>query len=717
MLKTQRFHWLIAIAAATILCCLTIGAKPSGKPSAVSADKAAAAAKELEAKKQLETQKQAEAQKQLELKRQADETAKKKKTKQWAQLDIAERMSGDGSYKDADATIATVLSDTDDPQVIERAAKLLAHNHSTPLDNLGLSPTTLLKIASWAIDILVGILILVVLYQLLKLARYIWSNAAQAKWRVDSLTDGGTNLGLADAIVGYLDSLSTMNEWSSAVPPATSGLLKLERLQLPSPKLDLTPTPLDLSAVLTGINVQVGGVSLSGIAGALPALRTWFNAKRPCTIKGKIIQSATELTVRLTSTDRDRRSKTVTATVSGTPSASSLAPTPSFSPADIRNVAEAASYQIFYLISKEGSTVSEAAAANNLREGLDLLGQSIYNQNSKQLSDAYEAFRQARTLSARLFEAYLYEGIALDLRQQHDEAIARFKYLENDKRVTDAALRDKATYNRAISLFRKYQYEDAKKATILLERLMTKSQLQSMARAARASVISQYPMYWREPRPDKNQPVDSNESIKARREREPEILKLISEVTIDKKHIEEELADAKRDGSMEPHQRTEALQLEWAIKSAWGNLHLNCAMYFYAKPYPEDDDWEETHEAYLHIAYNAFQECAMLITPGIEMLTNLAKVSLELNRIQQGCDYLEQAIKLNPGSEYAYYRLAMVREERKELPQLLSVLKRCEQYVTPTIAGFPELFQKYDTQLHPPVAHQEKPSETVGAGR
>lgn len=703
MLKLLGMQTYVMTAAVALACCLAIGAKPPMNPSL---DPAQAAA--VEAKNKAEAEKQSQ-----EARRQSE--AAKKVERQMAQLTEAERTSSDGLYKEANANIAAVLGEADDGEVIKRAKAILENNRPTLRDKLGLSAKTLFIFAAWWVDFMVGVLALIALYLFLRLVRSLWSWAHRGKWRVDSIKDSSGYF-LADAIVESLGYFSSMKKWNREVPPETSGLLKLERLQLPSPEIDLTPEPLDLSAALSTLNVQIGGISLSGIAGAGRGIKGWFNATRP-TISGAAILCGSELRVRLDSLGPDRRANTVNASVAGAVGAvtvSALGPTPpAFSAENIRSVAAAASYQIFYLISKKGSTPIEAKAANKLREGLNLLGQSIYDHKPKQLGEAYEAFRLARTECPDLFEAYLYEGITLDLLQQHDEAVARFKYLEDEQRIKSVSLREKAAYNRAISLFRKYKYREAQEADKVLADLRTCSEIKSMARAARASVISHYPMYWRERPSISGQPLDENNVREAKKALEPDILKLISEVTIDKEHLERELEKPKAGqstGKGKDHRRNESedLQLEWAIKNAWGALHLNCAMYFYAEPYAYEAD-KPKHQEYLLIAYDAFQACAMLITPGIEILTNLAKVCLELDRIQQGCSYLEQAIKLNPCYEYAYYRLASVREERKEMSQLLSVLKRCEQNLTPAIAGFIELFRKYDTQLHPPVP---KPKET-----
>jgi hypothetical protein len=92
----------------------------------------------------------------------------------------------------------------------------------------------------------------------------------------------------------------------------------------------------------------------------------------------------------------------------------------------------------------------EADAANSLREGLNLLWQHVSTEESGKLSSANKAFHESRTRSNDCCQAYLFEGITLDLLSQHDEAIERFEYLEVEERHRDESLRQQAKYNKAI---------------------------------------------------------------------------------------------------------------------------------------------------------------------------------------------------------------------------------------------------------------------------
>jgi len=98
------------------------------------------------------------------------------------------------------------------------------------------------------------------------------------------------------------------------------------------------------------------------------------------------------------------------------------------------------------------------------------------------------------------------------------------------------------------------------------------------------------------------------------------------------------------------------------------------------------------------IAYDAFQTCALLLTPGVENLTNLAKVTLELDRFAQGSSYLERVICMNPCYEYAYYRLAIEWDKRQ---QPAKVVEFCSPILkeNPLIPALLTLVQKYESEL------------------
>jgi tetratricopeptide (TPR) repeat protein len=317
---------------------------------------------------------------------------------------------------------------------------------------------------------------------------------------------------------------------------------------------------------------------------------------------------------------------------------------------------------------------------------------------------AYQAFREARTRQDDFYEAYLYEGIALDLLSKHDEAIKRFEYLENEKRMTDRALREKAIYNQAISLLRKYQYSSTRRAEAVLERLINEidadpevSQIKAMALATKASVIAQYPMYWTVLAPgSKDSPISE---LEYRTKSEDAGNQWIGEVAKLRTRLQRILEIVEGEDKWD---RGAERQLEWAINNAWGSVHLNSAIYVYSTPdsKPGPPEWQQKRLEYLDEAYEAFQNCAMLLTPGVENLTNLAKVTLELGRFAQGCAYLEEVRKMNPSYEYAYFRLAKEWHDRKQPARVVKILRSFQG--TPTISSFAVLFEQYKDQLNPP---------------
>lgn len=623
-----------------------------------------------------------------------------------ALLKEAERLSNEGLYAKANESIANVLKESNDAEVINRSRSLLEANNPSLPAKLGLSRSTLLTMASWWVDLSLGILMLLALYALLKLARHLWSLTQRDKWRLEPIADT-SNAGVADVIIESLGS------WDRGCPPLNSGLLTLERLQLPSVDWKKpSTTTLDLAEALKDFSIKIGGIGLSGIAGAGRGTRNWLNLKCPA-IRGRATVSGPNLIVSLTA--RSAKGNVFAVTESRTTTSPAPAPgqtlggyaagvgapsvASSFSPEDVQGAAQSASYKIFYLISRQDSTLAEAEAANGLREGMNLLWEHVSTQHADKLGKAYEKFRQARTQKDDFYDAYLYEGIALDLLSRHDEAIKRFGYLENEQRLKDTSLREKATYNRAISLFRKYQYPAAREAERVLDCLIGDiapgaeiSQIKAMALAAKASVVAQYPIYWVSPVPE------GEDSAVLELESETAGTRWIDQVASLKKQLEGILETVQRGGKWD---RGAERQLEWAINNAWGSVHLNCATYVYATADANSAPakWKEKRSDYLQIAYDAFQNCAMLLTPGVENLTNLAKVAFELGRFAQGCAYLEEAISMNASYEYAHFRLAKEWDKKNETARIVKLLKPYLEKRTPIIPAFVKLVEKYKNEL------------------
>src|SRR5262245_11846415 len=80
--------------------------------------------------------------------------------------------------------------------------------------------------------------------------------------------------------------------------------------------------------------------------------------------------------------------------------------------------ADVASYKMYYLIAKD-TTPLKAEAAQTLRTGLTQLreyisgGKATTPKKAEALQAAFQALQNARIENPDLYEAYLYEGIAL----------------------------------------------------------------------------------------------------------------------------------------------------------------------------------------------------------------------------------------------------------------------------------------------------------------
>src|SRR5260370_28663077 len=159
MYKMLPLPFSCTTAAIVIACCLRIGAAPGADPSPTptEAEKAQAA------------------------KQQKVDQDRRSKERHLALLDESRRLSAAGSYEKANTIIAGVLNETNDPDVIAKAKAILVHNGPSLRDNFGLSNQTLFTIAAWWVDVIVCAVALILLYRLLRIARFLWSETRRAK--------------------------------------------------------------------------------------------------------------------------------------------------------------------------------------------------------------------------------------------------------------------------------------------------------------------------------------------------------------------------------------------------------------------------------------------------------------------------------------------------------------------------------------------------------
>jgi hypothetical protein len=668
----------------------------------------------------------------IQEKEKADQVAKKTtdeknlektKNKLTAQLAEARRLADHGKNDKASEAALSVLKETDDPKLIAEANDLLAHNRPSIIGLFRALPERLFTLGGWALDILLAILLVFLPLLLFRRARalykryswaeayrdwkktkmnnsfitYVRANRKKYRWWAFQGVEDATKTGVAEAVI---DSIKRIHE---AVPVGYADLLHMERMKFQPVLFGFADVHVDPLPALESLNVQIGAVSLGGIAKAMTGLRSWLDAKLTW-IKGTVTATDESITLRLTRRNANGTSVTVTAVADKK---------------GIEELAEAATYMMYYSLAKE-SSLSEAEAANKLREGRKLLDRYVSEQDPKQLDAAFNVFRTVRIEKPDFNEVYLYEGIALDLLEQHDEALKRFHYLTVTLKDTASKdLIEKATYNQAVSLFRTYDPIKLNSAIEILDGLMglpatgdlgsnltaskenfTSSPLKTLALATKANVIAHKPIFWTH---YCNAPRDRTDVMFLTKKNEAgETIKgWVGEVETIATFLSGILAGPKGDAWDDATKQ----EVRWAIQNAYGNVYLNSASSYFLPPHVDGANEPTTRLDYLKKAYKYFQECEMLLPPGVETLTNLATVLLELSREDKSYKYdevrayLTRAKAANPHYEYADYRLAESWEQEGRIDEVVNVLRDFAKDRTPTISSFKKLYSKYSLQL------------------
>jgi tetratricopeptide (TPR) repeat protein len=356
---------------------------------------------------------------------------------------------------------------------------------------------------------------------------------------------------------------------------------------------------------------------------------------------------------------------------------------------------------MYYLISK-GTTVSDAELADKLRKGLDQLAQYVSGYDPKQLQAAYETFRSVIGEKPTYDEASLYEGVALDLLERHDEAISRFRYLAHNS--DDPHLKEKAKYNEAVSRFRKYTREELDEALKELEGItgpepsekdLTDSPVKTLAHAAKATAIAHKFVFWQTIFCG-GKTEDPGELAERKKKFKPDAERWLNEVDKITAFLEVVYSKTNQSDSWDPLTRR---QLKWAIQNARGNAYLYYAREFYKPLGTESQEEAEICSKLLDQALNSFQECEVLLPAGVETLTNLATTLLATSKHEEARSYCERAITLNPNYEYAYYRLAESWNDENRKDETIKVLIRFPK--APSIPGFRKLYHRYYVEPKP----------------
>jgi tetratricopeptide (TPR) repeat protein len=468
-------------------------------------------------------------------------------------------------------------------------------------------------------------------------------------------------------------------------------LLKLEDLPLPhAGGLLLRLGESDgLTRAIEGLSGKVGTLEVDWVAKFVEALRKWFEAGLP-TVTGTAYSSGSgEVTVRLTYRRRDRRISGVSASTK-----------PETGVDAARLSAERAVFRMYYWLDEPDAVEAEVESAAGLREGLALLQRYVDGEPAAVLDEARRKFSDARSAVPGLWEASLYEGIALDLLERHDDALLRFEYVE--KNATDPALREKALYNQAVAHMRKYRPRELKRACELFAQVTGSrpdalhEPVKVLAKAGKATAVAHYPIFWEKLLHDRKA-VNDQERSAWKRADVGRVFAWLRQVEAIAKEVDRDLA-AIRNAAESAWDEKARRQLEWGKWDAAGNVYLNLVTGFLQPPCPDEfDTVKEDRERFLRIALEDFRKSELLLRPGVETLSNIGTAYLYLGRYEDARRYLDDVIKLNPEYEYAVYRKAQSWDRENRPQKVREVLNGHKKSVR--IEEFRQLFEKYEVAL------------------
>jgi len=603
-------------------------------------------------------------------------------------LDEADWQQKNADHDKALAAADRVISAATNSAVLDRAAHIEEAARPSTLGHYWS------KFLSWLEGAAVALLLLAVLSGLLRLIRYLYAARHSADWLVEDIQDS-TNLG-AGAMAGA--SLLAAHRARDLAQPVSAGLLKLQALPLPSATALLLKNAPDgaVGTAAANLKITVGAVDVGALVKFFQGLLPWFKSDLS-RVSGSafMIQGGTpKVFVRLTGQGPDGNTRTVAAGVEVSANTDAA-----------RAAAERAAFKMYYLIAMPKADEAAANAAESLRDGLADLQSYIDGQDATKLAQALVKFEAVRTSFRGLWDAYLYEGVTLDLLERHDDAILRFDYVERNAK--DAVLKQKAKYNLAVAHMRKYRPDDLQKACELFDELgqdpinVLQDPIKALARAGKANALSHYLIFW-DSILHHRRATDDHERLERKVQGWDAVNGWMTQVDgiardIDSylRTIDDAVGGQNAASAWDDQARR---QLEWAKLNAMGNCHLNFATGFCEPPWPPSlCDAQARQKQELQVALDCFRRSEMVLRPGVETLTNVATTYIYMGRCGDARNYLNQAIRFNPSYEYAYYRMAQSWDRENRPLKAVDVLT---QYKAPArIMEFKALFQKYQVPL------------------
>jgi hypothetical protein len=574
------------------------------------------------------------------------------------------------------------------------------------------------------------------------LIKFFWTSK---KLQFRELQDETTKLG-ADQIF-----VAALNQWKMRLDAAAPGFMRLETPRIASllgtlPKDKLLPA-------LEGLPT-VGQVRLGDVAKFFRSIWNWF-ALCPPWLSATFHKDDTSNQIFAQVTLQRRQDRVALLTCwfdpTSTPSASPAAESKGNAEASpevpeaemvqaIKRGAHSLAYKILYLLAEEGATPDEAEAFDRLRCGMVRLNRYIDGGEFKDLEQSQEIFRKVRHKWPHLLQAYLYEGLATGLREDHDEAAVIFQFVKAQAQEEgDERLRQRAAYNEAWAHLQKNTYESVKHAIRLWEELISpfepfeewlleksplrkgnegaemplslinwhpfkESPLKAKAYADKAYTIARLPLFWQQALAES--PGSQTGDMGARclhllmtwQRQIQEITRtlehLLEEIKSDFPHAAKMAQSRKR--SFPEWERADCRRVLWAIHNVRGHFYLNCAMGILVDRHvPLLAGFEQ--QDFLRRAEKEFQQCELLLSPRADTKAAVGTLFLFLQDTAKAYKYLDEAIKLNRNYEYAFYRLAQTWEQRKNEDKVRTTLEEFKSSQRPPrIDDFIKLYEKYE---------------------
>lgn len=547
------------------------------------------------------------------------------------------------------------------------------------------------------------------------------------RWQLGGIEDS-TSRSVKDVLANSFD------EWKLAKRPSTlSGLLMLEATDIPpAPNLSTSENNSLFSEEITASEFQVGGVSVGALSKLFEDVRKWFwprtreirgvayvgadgnlciRLTAECPEQKKNIEVSDEDELSSSSANSFRKSRTITVS----------AVADGIDERAVQIAANEVAYKMLYALTT--GSAQKVSDVNEFRTGLKLLHDYLSasprqdgTDHWNDLSGAKEIFERIRKTRPNNLEAHLYEGIALDLMERHEDAAAHFDHVklltDKSRKKDEKRLNSLAAYNGAVAHLRNlYGLEPIDEAVKRLDEIIKsepeakRSALAALAMATKADAYSNRTIHW--------QNVDERELSLApdstNKQRLEKVIELHQKKVTELIDPLQSLVDALNSSSQSKKEianwnTNEARQIQWAINNAQADFYLYAATAMLKVDVSNFSGYSEYSEArndpnfykFIEEALNFLRQCEMLLPAGVETLSNIG--TLYLVRGHSGDlpiarRYLDRAIRLNPYYEYAHYRLALTWQAEGWREMVIAALEECP--VPPQIPQFSKLFRDY----------------------